>query len=212
MPRGGQNRMPVQAKRRYFELIREGRKGAAASGVVGVSTSCGSKWFIEAGGVLLADRPISPRWLTQDDRIAIADALYAGHNVKTIATLISKSFQTVYREIKRNSKPDGSYHPWWAHNQALQRRQRPKPGKLASHGQLREVIAAKLQRRWSPQQISRFLARSHPDQPAIKPAPKRSIEPCMTARWAPRPASCAPVAPSVKPSDAVSPHQTRSKT
>jgi hypothetical protein len=38
MPRGGQNRMPVQAKRWYFELIREGRKGAAASRVVGVST------------------------------------------------------------------------------------------------------------------------------------------------------------------------------
>jgi transposase, IS30 family len=168
MPRGGQNRMPVQAKRRYFELIREGRTGTAASREVGVSTSCGSKWFIQAGGVLLADQPVSPRLLTQDDRIAIADALYAGQNVKTIATLISKSFQTVYREIKRNSKPDGSYHPWWAHNQALQRRQRPKPGKLAAHGQLRETVTVKLKRRWSPQQISRFLTRLHPDQPAMR--------------------------------------------
>ena len=167
MPRGGQNRMPVQAKKRYFELIREGHTGAAASRAVGVSTSCGSKWFIEAGGVLLADRPIAPRLLTQDDRITIADALHAGRNIKTIATLIGKSFQTVYREIKRNSKPDGSYHPWWAHNQALQQRQRPKPSKLTSHGQLREVITAKLNRRWSPQQISRFLARSYPDQPAL---------------------------------------------
>lgn len=82
MPRGGQNRMPVQAKKRYFELIREGHKGAAASRVVGGSTSCGSKWFIEAGGVLLADRPVSLRLLTQDDRIAIADALHTGQNVK----------------------------------------------------------------------------------------------------------------------------------
>ncbi|MCA1836195.1 MAG: IS30 family transposase, partial [Actinobacteria bacterium] len=32
---------------------------------------------------------------------------------------------------------------------------------------LREVITAKLNRRWSPQQISRFLARSYPDQPAM---------------------------------------------
>jgi IS30 family transposase len=38
---------------------------------------------------------------------------------------------------------------------------------LTSHGQLREVITAKLNRRWSPQQISRFLARSYPDQPAM---------------------------------------------
>ena len=82
MPRGGQNRMPVQAKKRYFELIREGHIGAAASRAVGVSTSCGSKWFIEAGGVLLADRPLWLRLVTQDDRIAIADALHTGQNVK----------------------------------------------------------------------------------------------------------------------------------
>jgi hypothetical protein len=74
--------MPVQAKKRYFELIREGHTGAAASRAVGVSISCGSKWFIEAGGVLLADRPVSPRLLTQDDRITIADALHAGQNIK----------------------------------------------------------------------------------------------------------------------------------
>jgi len=61
--------------------------------------------------VLLADRPISPRLLTQDDRIAIADALYAGHNVKTIAALISKSFQTLYRKIKHNSKPRWQLSP-----------------------------------------------------------------------------------------------------
>jgi hypothetical protein len=27
---------------------------------------------------------------------------------------IGTSFQMVYREIKRNSKPDGTYQPWWA--------------------------------------------------------------------------------------------------
>ena len=105
--------------------------------------------------MLLADRPISPRLLTQDDRITIADALHAGQNIKTIATFIGKSFQTVYREIKRNSTPDGSYHPWWAHNQALQRRQRPKPGKLACHGQLREVIIATSNARLRRNDLSR---------------------------------------------------------
>ena len=62
----------------------------------------------------------------QDDRIAIADGLAAKVPVKEIAAGIAKSFQTVYREIARGSKPDGRYQPWWAHNQALLRRQRPK--------------------------------------------------------------------------------------
>ncbi|MEV7145496.1 helix-turn-helix domain-containing protein [Streptomyces sp. NPDC093084] len=63
--------------------------------------------------------PISPRFLTQNDRIAIADGLQAKQTVKEIAASIGKSFQTVCREIKRNAKPDGSDHPWWAHNQSL---------------------------------------------------------------------------------------------
>jgi transposase len=121
------NRMPTVVKKKYFEFLREGYRGAAAARRVGVSTSCGSLWFIDAGSMIVPDPgPISPRFLTQDDRIAIADGLHAQQTVKQIAESIGKSFQTVYREIKRNSKPDGRYTPWWAHNQALLRRHRPK--------------------------------------------------------------------------------------
>jgi transposase len=125
MPKYAPNKVSTTVKKRYFELLREGYKGAAAARVVGVSASCGSLWFIDAGSMLVPDPGlISPRFLTQDDRIAIADGLHAKQSVKQIATLIGKSFQSVYREIKRGSKPDGRYQPWWAHNQALLRRQR----------------------------------------------------------------------------------------
>jgi len=160
--------MPAAVKKRYMELLREGYKGAAAARVVGVSTSLGSNWFLEAGGMLVPDPgPVSPRFLTQDDRIAIADGLHAGTAVKQIAASIGKSFQTVYREIKRNSKPDGCYQPWWAHNQALLRRRRPKQEKLRSKP-LRTAVLGKLARKWSPQQVSRFLARAYPGQPGMR--------------------------------------------
>lgn len=55
MPRGGANRKPTAARRQYFELVRQGLKGAAAARQVGVSTSCGSKWFIEAGSMIIPD-------------------------------------------------------------------------------------------------------------------------------------------------------------
>jgi IS30 family transposase len=169
MPRYAPNKMPASAKRRYFELIRQGHKGAAAARMVGVSTSCGSLWFLDAGGVLIPDPgPISPRFLTQDDRIAIADGLHADQDLKLIASMIGKSFQTVYREVKRNSKPDGQYQPWWAHNEALRRRQRPKPGKIAARVELAAVVRTKLAGKWSPQQIARYLVRSHPDDPAMQ--------------------------------------------
>lgn len=49
MPKFAPNKMPLTVKTRYYELIRRGMKGAAAARLVGVSTSCGSLWFIEAG-------------------------------------------------------------------------------------------------------------------------------------------------------------------
>ena len=109
MPRYAPNKMPAAVKRRYFELIREGMPGAEAARQVGVSTSCGSLWFIDAGSVRVFEpTPISRRFLSQDDRIEIADGLGCGEPVKSIAARIGKSYQAVYREIARNGKPDGS--------------------------------------------------------------------------------------------------------
>src|SRR5690349_19685299 len=127
MPRYAWNKSSAGVKRRYFELIRSGWSGAAAAERVGVSLSCGSVWFVDAGQVSFVETPISPRYLSQDDRTEIADGLARGERVKAIAARIGKSYQTVYREIARNRKPDGRYQPWFAHNQAYLRRRRPKP-------------------------------------------------------------------------------------
>lgn len=166
MPYRAWNKAPALTKRRYFELIRAGVSGQAASLAVGVSPSCGSLWFIDAGRVDFIDRPISSRYLTQDDRIEIAEGLAAGEPVKIVAARIGKSYQTVYRELARNRKPDGRYQPWFAHGQAHLRRRRPKVRRLVFDEQLRAVVADKLTRRWSPGQISRWLRRRWPRRTA----------------------------------------------
>lgn len=162
MPRYAPNKMPPDVKRRYFELIRQGLSGSAASSQVGVSLSCGSLWFIDAGSVDFVDKPISRRYLTQDDRIEIADGLAAGEPVKAIAARIGKSYQSVYREIARNRKPNGRYQPWYAHGQAHQSRLRPRERRLALNKALRDAVAGKLDKHWSPAQISRWLKRRWP--------------------------------------------------
>lgn len=165
MPRYAPNKMSEDVKRRYFELIRSGVRGSVAAREVGVSLSCGSVWFVEAGRVHVIERPISRRYFDQDDRIEIADGLAAGDSVKVIAARIGKSYQSVYREIARNRKDGGAYHPWYAHNQAHLRRNRPKPRRFVLDGELRDTVAAQLDRRWSPAQISRWLRRRYPRRP-----------------------------------------------
>ena len=94
--------------------------------------------------------------------IEIADGMAHGEPVKVIAARVGKSFQSVYREIARNRKPDGSYQPWFAHNQAHLRRRRPRRRVFDEDAGLRAVVAAKLAKRWSPGQISRWLRRRYP--------------------------------------------------
>jgi IS30 family transposase len=161
VPRFAHNKMAAAVKQRYFELIRTGLSGSQAAAQVGVSLSCGSLWFIDAGSVSFVETPISVRYLSQNDRIEIADGLARDEPVKAIAARIGKSFQTVYREIARNSKPGGRYQPWYAHNQAYTRRRRPRPRIFAEDAKLRAVVAAKLGRHWSPAQISRWLRRRY---------------------------------------------------
>jgi IS30 family transposase len=166
MPRYAPNKMPPAVKRRYFELIRTGLSGSAAAKRVGVSLSCGSLWFIDAGQVSFVETAISPRYLSQDDRIEIAEGIAHGEPVKHIAARIGKSHQSVYREIARNRRPDGRYQPWYAHNQAHLRRRRPKPRRFSVDSELREVVAGKLVKHWSPAQISRWLRRRYRRRPS----------------------------------------------
>ena len=165
MPKYVPNKMPLKVKRRYFELIRSGLSGSQASLRVGVSLSCGSLWFIDAGRVEFTDVPVSPRFLSQDDRIEIADGLARGEPVKVIAARIGKSYQTLYREIARNAKPDGRYQPWHAHGQAYLRRRRPRKRLFETDAGLAAAVTRRLERRWSPGQVSRWLRRRYPRRP-----------------------------------------------
>jgi transposase len=148
-----------------LRVDQDGLSGSKAAKRVGVSLSWGSLWFIDAGRVSFIETPISPRYLSQYDRIEIADGLSRGEPVRQIAARIRKSYQSVYREIARNRKPDGRYQPLYAHNQAYQRSRRPKPRQLSVDTELCQVVAGKLAKHWSPAQISRWLRRRYRRRP-----------------------------------------------
>lgn len=97
--------------------------------------------------------------------------------VRSIAARIGKSYQTVYREIARNRKPDGRYQPWYAHTKAYQRRRRPKPRRVSVDAALRTVIADRLASHWSPGQIGRWLRRRWPKRAHWSPSRSRRRTP-----------------------------------
>jgi IS30 family transposase len=73
----------------------------------------------------------------------------------------------VSREIARNGGRD-AYRALEAEAAAFQRARRPKDSKLATNTALREVVTAKLDEDWSPQQISQWLRRAHPEDLSMR--------------------------------------------
>ena len=78
---------------------------------------------------------------------------YAG-----IGAAIGRDKSVVWREVKRNTGPDGVYNAWVAHTKAHQARRRPKPLKLIENGPLCSLIGVWMDDGWSPKLISAMLA------------------------------------------------------
>jgi transposase len=63
----------------------------------------------------LSSKAISPRLLSVDERIEIADLRRAGTAVREIARRLGRAPSTVSRELRRNAHvPSGAYRPWAA--------------------------------------------------------------------------------------------------
>ena len=77
-------------------------------------------------------RTLHPRYLSQEERIQIADRLRLGDSVRAIARLPGRDPGTVGREVERNRNPgSGGYEPYHAQQKAADRLKRPKPRKAA---------------------------------------------------------------------------------
>lgn len=177
----GPGRRPQSAKRQRFMQLRErGWAIGAAAREVGVSRTTGNNWArgyktYRRGAVVgfvpaldpLAVRQISARFLSQDERILIADLRQAGRTVRQIAEELGRAPSTISRELRRNGSGD-RYRPFEAHRRATTRRARQHRRRVETNPALRQLVAELLGQRWSPQQISRHLHQRFPDEPAMR--------------------------------------------
>ena len=184
MGRRGPGALPQAEKReRYARLIAQGFSSLEACRIVGINPRTGERWrhgrtvttrdgrrlhyapVVTRGKV--ARRQISDRYMSEDERVRIADLRKAGAGVRAIAEKTGRSPSAISRELRRNRDPDsGQYRPFTAHKLAVQRRARPRPGKIAADEVLRYFVQERLEKRWSPEQICQALRREFPDDAA----------------------------------------------
>ncbi|WP_444545893.1 IS30 family transposase, partial [Streptomyces phaeofaciens] len=166
----------------YFRLMKLGYGNKEASKLVGINPRTGREWRNgRPEGRKKRPRPpahiaqvvsgASSRFLSETERIHIADRVREKATIRAIAAELGRSPSTVSREIRRNRTilPDGRfyYRPYAAQRRADSRRPRPKPSKICQNPELRDFIQDRLTRRWSPEQICHALRRIFPDRPEM---------------------------------------------
>lgn len=94
--------------------------------------------------------------ITRDDRVSLAQLLWAGKNQTDIAERLGKEKSAISREIRRNKDDDGVYRGNHAHKRTMARRKngKKKARKIANDAKLRQYIIRKLKLHWSPEQIA----------------------------------------------------------
>jgi len=116
----------------------------------------------EHGGIRPAPRCRSRLALTLAEREEISRSVVAGQSMRSIATSLGRSPSTICREIKRNGDRK-TYRASQADQAAWDRAHRPKTCKLVENRALANIVAAKLQMWWSPEQIAGWLKHTYPD-------------------------------------------------
>jgi IS30 family transposase len=108
------------------------------------------------GGVAPRPRRRSRLALTLREREEISRGVAAGRSARRIAARLDRSPSTITRELARHGGR-GRYRAAEADLRAWQHARRPQRSKLARHPLLRDLVAAKLEQDWSPEQIAGWL-------------------------------------------------------
>lgn len=115
----------------------------------------------ETGGIKPSPRKRNKQHLTLEEREEIRVALSAKMSLRAIARMLNRSPSTISREVARN-RGRRYYKAVDADNRAKRMAKRPKLGVLERNPELRKIIMAKLELKWSPEQISGWLSVEYP--------------------------------------------------
>jgi IS30 family transposase len=187
-----QSKMPL-----FWDQVRGGLLPGDAGVAVGVSATCGRRWFREAGGVKPhVSKPNTfgtrPR-LSLEERIEIQAGVHANESLRSIGRRLGRPASTIKREVdnntelrtRKNARKSGyrrkyafgarqsgstatvQYRAMAAHDRSADRARRPKLRHLAKNDTLRGEVQSRLELRHSPAQIAKRLRIDFPDEPEM---------------------------------------------
>lgn len=160
---------PDGTRERFVDLVCGGLSLQAAAGRVGAVHMSGARWWEQSGGMRilmgsgggLADpAPAAEpggRALSLAERGMIQMGRRSGLSFAEIGRAVGRHKSVVFREVRRNSSPDGVYYASVAHARAHQGRRRPKHFKLVQDPGLSVQIEAWMDVGWSPKIIAQAL-------------------------------------------------------
>jgi transposase, IS30 family len=168
MARRGRKRQ-LELETEYWRLLASGVGTVEACKALGIGRKTGYRWRAETGGlppVRRGEAGRSGRYLSLLERQRIATLRRLGLGVRRIAAELGRNPSTISRELLRHRRGhDRNYDGDLAHARAREAARRPRRNRLSRDEQLRQVVQAKLELEWSPEQIAAYLRSAYPDRP-----------------------------------------------
>lgn len=149
-----------------WSRMRAGHAVKPTARSLGLSTSTVRTYLLRCGGIRPVPRHRAAGRLSFEEREEISRGLAADRSLRAIAAGLGRSPSTISREVASNGGRR-RYRAATADQHAWARATRPKACKLATNPVLAGIVAEKLQRRWSPQQIAGWLKLTYPHDPEM---------------------------------------------
>jgi IS30 family transposase len=149
-----------------WSRMRAGHAVKPTARSLGLSTSTVRTYLLRCGGIRPDPRHRATGRLSFEEREEISRGLAADRSLRAIAAGLGRSPSTISREVARNGGRR-RYRAATADQHAWAMATRPKACKLATNPVLAGIVAEKLQRRWSPQQIAGWLKLTYPHDPEM---------------------------------------------
>jgi len=152
---------------RIWELRSQGLSEAEVARRLGFPGVTVSRYVARFGGIRPRPRRRAARCLNLQEREEISRAIARGQSVRAIARALGRSHTTIAREINRCGGRQ-RYRAHVAERECLRRSRRPRPTKLELCPQLRDLVAERLRKAHSPQQIAGWLRLAYPDNESMR--------------------------------------------
>ncbi|HEX5597935.1 MAG TPA: IS30 family transposase [Micromonosporaceae bacterium] len=181
---------PREVRAGFYESVCAGGSVMASAKSLGVPRTLAQFWWHHSapvelslamgatGGMVGSAPPADParategkrrrRALTSEDRAVIDAGLRQGLSYRAIGDLIGRDKSVVWREVHRNTGPDGRYWAPLAHRAAHEARRRPKSFKLIDNPELCRQIEEWMDQGWSPKLIATVLAADDPQSTMVR--------------------------------------------